>query len=126
MASFEHSRISMIVAAVALAIVTTPLAGVVLARTNVEAVVSPASHAQRASGKGSETWVGSQGHVAHPHPQHSGHQKNHRMDKPLTDKATRDDHSAVVARWHRDSLPFSVLVLYSAESTRPAATFETT
>jgi hypothetical protein len=107
MARFEQSKIRMILAAVALAIVTTPLAEVVLARTDVEAVISPASHAQRAPEKGSETLVGTQSHVTHPRPQHRGHQKNHRMDKPLADKGNRDAHSAVVARWHRDSLPNS-------------------
>jgi hypothetical protein len=105
MARFERSRILMIMAAVSLAIVATPLAGMVLARTNVEEVASPASHAQRAFEKGSDTWVSAQSHVAHPHPQHRGHQKkNHRMGKPLTNKADGDAHSAVVARWHRDNL----------------------
>jgi hypothetical protein len=104
MARFEHSRILMIMAAVSSAIVATLLVGVVLARTNVEEVASPASHAQRAFEKGPDTWVSSQSHVSHPHPQHRGHQKNHRMDKPLTNKANRDAHSAVLARWHRDNL----------------------
>lgn len=105
MARFERSRILMIMAAVSLAIVATPLVGVVLARTNVEEVASPASHVPRAFEKGSATWVSAQSHFAHPHPQHRGHQnKNHGMDKPLTNKANRDAHSAVVARWHRDNL----------------------
>jgi hypothetical protein len=105
MAMFERSRIWMIMAAVSLTIVATPLVGMVLARTNVVAVAFPASHAQRAFEKGSDTWVSSQSHVSHPHPQHTGHQKkNHRIDKPLTNKANRDAHSAVVARWHRDNL----------------------
>jgi hypothetical protein len=104
MARFERSRILMIMAAVSLAIVTTPLVGVVLARANVDAVVSPASDAQRAFEKGPDAWVGAQSHVAHPHPQHRRHQKNHRIDKLLTNKANRDAHSAVVARWHRDNL----------------------
>jgi hypothetical protein len=104
MASFEHSRISMIVAAVALAIVSTPLAGVVLARTNVEAVVSPASHAQRASGKGSETWVGSQSHVAHPHPQHSGHQKKRYCQKLWIGSSS---HAATFSLLPSTSSPFT-------------------
>ena len=65
MAKFEHSKISKIIATVVLAIVTTLLAEVVLARTDVEAVVSPASHAQGALEKGSETLVNPQSHVAH-------------------------------------------------------------
>ena len=105
MARFERSRILMIMSAVSLAIVAPPLVGVVLARTSLEEVASPASHAQRAFEKGSDTWVSALSHVAHPHPQHRGHQKkNHRMDKPLTNKADGDAHSAVVARWHRDNL----------------------
>ena len=104
MARLEHPRILMIMTAVSLAIVTTPMVGV-LARTNLEEVASPASHAQRTFEKGLESWVSSQSHVAHPHPQHIGHQmKNHQVDKPLTKKADSDDHPAVVARWHRDNL----------------------
>ena len=49
MARFEHSRISMIIAAVVLAIVTRLLAEVVLARTDVDAVVSPPSPTSRAA-----------------------------------------------------------------------------
>jgi ABC-type nitrate/sulfonate/bicarbonate transport system substrate-binding protein len=104
MAKFEHSRMLMIMAAVALAIVMTSLAGAMLTRTDVDAVVSPAGHAQRASEKSSESLVRSLSHVAHPHSQHRGHQKDHRIDKPLADEANRDAHSAVVARWHRDNL----------------------
>jgi hypothetical protein len=106
MAMFERSRILMIMAAASLAIVATPLVGVVLARTDLEEVASPASHTQRAFEKGSETRVSALSHATHPHPQHHrGHQKkNHRMDKPLTNKADGDAHSAAVARWHRDNL----------------------
>jgi len=107
MARSEHSkifRLILIMAAVSLAIVTTPLLGVVLARTNLEAVVSPASHAQRAFEKGSEAWVSSQSHISHPHPQHREHKKNHQVDKALANKANRDARPAVVARWHREYL----------------------
>jgi hypothetical protein len=105
MARFERSRRLMIIAAASLAIVATPLVGVVLARTNAEEVASPASHTQRAFEKGSDTLVSALSRVAHPHPQHLGHQKkNDQMDKPLTNKADGDAHSAVVARWHRDNL----------------------
>ena len=104
MVRFERSRILMTMAAVYLTIVATLLVGMVLARTNVEEVATPASHAQRAFERGSDTWVSVQSHVSHPHPQHLGHQKKHRMDKPLTNKADADAHSAVVARWHQDNL----------------------
>jgi hypothetical protein len=105
MARFVRFRILMAMAAVSLAIGATSLVEVVLARTNVEAVVSPASHAQRAFERDSETWLSAQSHVAHPHPEHGEHQnKNHRIDYPLTNKAEGDAHSAVVARWHQDNL----------------------
>ena len=100
---FRRFRVSVIIAAVALAILAMPLLGVVLARTDQEEVASP-SHAQGAFEKGSDIWVGALSHVSHPHPQHTGHQKAQLMGEPLTNKADGDAHSAVVARWHRDYL----------------------
>jgi hypothetical protein len=104
MTRFKRFRILMIIAAVSLAIVATPLLGVVLSsRTNLEGVASAGSHAQAAFETGSDKWLSAQSHVSHPHPQHRG-PKYHWMDKPLINKADSDAHSAVVARWHRDYL----------------------
>ena len=72
MARFERSRILMIMAAVSLAIVATPLLGVVLSRTNLEGVAFPGTHAQAAFETGSDAWLSAQSHVSHPHPQHRG------------------------------------------------------
>ena len=100
---FRCFMVSVIIAAVALAILAMPLPGVVLARTIQEEVASPI-HAQGAFEKGSDTWVSALSHVSHPHPQHTGHQKTPWVGEPLTNKADGDAHSAVVARWHRDYL----------------------
>jgi hypothetical protein len=96
-------RIWMIMAAVSLAIVATPLLVVVLSRTNLDGVVSPGSYAQAAFERGSDAWLSAQSHVSHPHPHHRG-PKYDWMDEPLIYKADGDAHSAVVARWHRDYL----------------------
>lgn len=103
MTRFKRFRIWMSMTAVSLAIVTTPLLGVVLSRTNLEGVASPPGHAQAAFETGSDAWLSAQSHVSHPHPQHRG-PKHHWMDKPLINKADGDGHSAVVARWHGDYL----------------------
>jgi hypothetical protein len=103
MTRFKRSRIFKIMAAVTLAIVATPLLGVMLSRTNLEDVASPPSHAQAAFETGSDKWLSAQSHVSHPHPQHRG-PKYHWMAKPVTNKADGDAHSAVVARWHREYL----------------------
>jgi hypothetical protein len=98
---FRGFRVSVIIPAVTLAILAMPLPGVVFARTDQEEVASPI-HAQGAFEKGSDIWVSALSHVAHPHPQHTGHQKTPWLGGPLTNKADGDAHSAVVARWHRD------------------------
>jgi hypothetical protein len=103
MTRFKRFRIWMIMAAVSLAIVATSLLGVVLSRTNLDGVASPGAHAQAACEKGSGAWLSCQSHVSHPQPQHRG-PKYHWTDKPPINKADGDAHSAVVARWHRDSL----------------------
>ena len=103
MTRFKRFRIWMIMTAVSLAIVATPLLGVMLSRTNLEGVASAGSHAQGAFETGSDAWLSAQSHVSHPHPQRRG-PKHHWMDKPLINKAESDAHSAVVARWHRDYL----------------------
>jgi hypothetical protein len=102
MTRFKRFRILMIMAAVSLAIVATPLL-VVLSRTNLEGVTFPGTHAQAAFERGSDAWLSPQSRVSHPHPQHRG-PKCQWMDKPLVNKADGDAHSAAVARWHRDYL----------------------
>jgi hypothetical protein len=97
MTRFKRFRIWMIMAAVSLAIVATSLLGVVLSRTNLDGVAYPGAHAQAAFEKGSDASLSGQSYVSHPHPQHRG-------PKSLINKADGDAHSAVVARWHRDSL----------------------
>jgi len=99
----KRFRILMIMAAVSLVIVATPLLGVVLSRTHLEGVASPGDHAQAAFERGSDAWLSAQSHVSHPHPQHRG-PEYHWMDKPLFNKADSDAHSPVVARWHQDYL----------------------
>jgi hypothetical protein len=103
MTKFKRFRIWMIMAAVFLAIVATPLLGVMLSRTNLDGNASPGAHAQAAFEKGSDASLSGPNYVSHPHPQHRG-PKYHWTDKPLVYKADGDAHSAVVARWHRDSL----------------------
>ena len=93
MTRFKRFRIWMIMAAVFLAIVATPLLGVELSRTNLDGIASP----------GSDASLSGQKYVSHPHPPHRG-PKYHWTDEPLIYKADGDVHSAVVARWHRDSL----------------------
>jgi hypothetical protein len=103
MTRFRRFRIWMIIAAVSLAIVVTTLLGVMLSRTDLDGVASPGAHAQAAFKMGSDASLSSQSHVSHPHPQHRG-PKYHLVGKPLINKADGDAHSAVVARWHRESL----------------------
>ena len=103
MTPFKRFRIWMTMAAVFLAIVATPLLGVMLSTTNLEGVASPGSRARAAFEKGSTAWLTDQSHVSHPHILHPG-PKYHWMDKPQINRADRDAHSAVVARWHRDYL----------------------
>ena len=67
MAKFEHSWILMIMAAVALAIVTTPLVGVALARANIEAVNKANSDAHSAVVPGG-TEIAFSSHGAHTRP----------------------------------------------------------
>jgi len=101
---FRRFRVSVMVAAVALAILAMPLLGVVFARTHQDEVASP-SHALGVFEQGSDTRVSALSHVSHPQPQNTGHQKKcNRMGKPLANMANGDAHSAVVARWHRDYL----------------------
>jgi hypothetical protein len=71
MTRFKRFRILML-AAVSLATVATPLFVVVLSKTNLEGVAFPGTHAQAAFETGSDAWLSAQSHVSHPHPQHRG------------------------------------------------------
>ena len=83
MTRFKRFRIWMIMAALSLAFVATPLLGVMLSRTNLDGIVSQGSHAQAAFERGSDAWLSAQSHVSHPHPQHLG-PKYHWMVKGRT------------------------------------------